>query len=151
MQSLELKIPPPLIVAVAAGLHALSLWVWPVAWISMPTWLIVACLFVASLYGLGGLWGCLQCKTTVHPWSPEDTRVLVTHGVFAWSRNPMYVALLGVLLPWLCSPVHPLSPIWFLAAYLWLNQFQVMPEERILADKFGDSFLAYQARVRRWL
>ena len=63
----------------------------------------------------------------------------------------MYVGLLFILVSWavfLSSAWALLGP---LAFYLYIARFQIAPEERVLSELFGDEYLAYKARVRRWL
>jgi protein-S-isoprenylcysteine O-methyltransferase Ste14 len=75
----------------------------------------------------------------------------VARGIYNYTRNPMY---LGMLLVLLALALYRASP-WALAGPLlfivWMNRFQIVPEERALAAKFGASFEAYRQRVRRWL
>ncbi len=90
-------------------------------------------------------------RTTVNPVYPERATRLVTSGVYRYSRNPMY---LGFLL-WLVAAVMftgNLVNAVFLPVYLyWASRLYIEPEERALAKLFGDEFLAYKSRVRRWL
>jgi protein-S-isoprenylcysteine O-methyltransferase Ste14 len=67
------------------------------------------------------------------------------------SRNPMYLGVLTVLIAWavlLSSAWALLGPLAFV---LYINRFQIAPEEQVLSDKFGADYSAYQSRVRRWL
>lgn len=82
---------------------------------------------------------------------PEAASALVTGGVYSFTRNPMYVGLLFVLLgraaglgaPWsLCAP---------LAFIGYITRFQIGPEERALKAAFGDEYVSYLVQVRRWL
>ncbi|HEY6610157.1 MAG TPA: isoprenylcysteine carboxylmethyltransferase family protein, partial [Pseudomonas sp.] len=82
---------------------------------------------------------------------PERTTRLVTHGVFARTRNPIYLgdalilfALALGLGNWLNFLLLPL----FVA---FIGRFQIAPEERALERRFGNEFRAYCARVRRWV
>jgi protein-S-isoprenylcysteine O-methyltransferase Ste14 len=87
--------------------------------------------------------------TTVKPF--EESTYLVTDGVFRVSRNPMYlgfvlllaglVMLLGSTTPWIVVAVFP---------FLMEMRF-VRAEEAMLEARFGNSWLEYKQRVRRWL
>ena len=76
---------------------------------------------------------------------------LVTTGPYSLSRNPIYLAWaifqlgLGIWLrnAWLVVLLVP--------AIFIVNVLAIIPEERFLQDKFGQSFRDYQSRVRRWL
>jgi len=90
-------------------------------------------------------------KTTVNPIKPSTASHLVTTGLFAWSRNPIYLGdllFLVALALWLGHwATFALIPL-FVA---YLNHFQIVPEEQALDKLFGDEYRAYKARVRRWL
>ena len=147
---LELKIPPPAVICVGGFLNWLTAH-WLGELFSAP-WLLIGSLFaVSAIFGVGGLLGCIQCKTTVHPWNPDETSALVTHGVFQLSRNPMYLGLLLVLLAFYLYQPTWLSPLIFVVVVWYLLRFQILPEERILSEKFGDQYAQYASSVRRWL
>lgn len=80
----------------------------------------------------------------------RSTSVIVEGGPFRFTRNPMYLSLIVLML---ALAVLFLS-VWFLlaTAALWwfLDRIAVQPEERYLERKFGERYLAYKARVRRW-
>ena len=147
---LELKIPPPVIVGVGGLLNWFATH-WATDLFS-PPWLLIAALIVVSgVFGVAGVLGCLRCKTTVHPWSPDETSVLVTQGVFRLSRNPMYLALLLLLLAYYLYQPTLFSPLVFVVVTWYLTRFQILPEERIWSEKFGDQYAQYASSVRRWL
>ena len=74
----------------------------------------------------------------------------MTGGVFAFSRNPIYLAFWLVLLGQFLA-----FPNWILLLYLggasWLFHRQVLLEEDFLEGHYGQAFRDYQARVRRYL
>ena len=147
---LELKIPPPVVIFVGGLLNWFATR-WTDSLFS-PPWLVIGALIVvAGVVGVAGVLACLRFKTTVHPWSPDETSVLVTDGIFQLSRNPMYLALLVFLVA--CCLYQPtwLSPLIFVGVTRYLTRFQILPEERILSDKFGDQYAQYASSVRRWL
>jgi len=76
---------------------------------------------------------------------------LVTHGPYAWSRNPMYIAELTLWLGW--AVLLGSVPVLVGAVALWAAMtFIALPwEERALEAKFGASYLGYRSRVDRWL
>ncbi len=75
---------------------------------------------------------------------------LVTGGVFAYSRNPIYVAFFMPLLS--LSVLSPVAAGFALAVYIFgMNRWVIAREERVLEDGFGDEYRTYKARVRRWL
>lgn len=89
--------------------------------------------------------------TTFNPLAPEQASSLVTGGSFALTRNPMYVAMGGVLLAHGVARGH-LSQLLPLAAWAaFIDRFQIVPEERALTGVFGEEYDAYRRRVRRWV
>jgi len=63
----------------------------------------------------------------------------------------MYVGFALLLLAWACYLASPLVLLGVLGFILYMNRFQISPEERALATLFGSEFQVYQAQVRRWL
>lgn len=79
----------------------------------------------------------------------EGPGALVTHGLFAWSRNPIFVGLLGAMLALFLWSPHILSAA--LLAGIWtLTLVQVRIEEEALREKHGDAYEHYAAHVGRW-
>lgn len=153
MTALELKVPPVvLVVIVAAGMWALSR-ILPDASIAIPAagWLAsVAALAGVAIAALGVL-AFRTAGTTVDPRVPEQSESLVVSGVYRYSRNPMYVGFLLVLCAWGLW-LGNLPALLFLPAFvLYMNRFQIVPEERFMADKFGEDYTSYCAKVRRWV
>ena len=92
-----------------------------------------------------------RAKTTFNPLRPDTTTALVTTGLFAVSRNPMYLAMVVILVGWaiyLSSPVALIGPLVFV---LYISRFQIVPEERALSVLFGARFDDYVSKVRRWI
>lgn len=154
MQSLELKIPPPIIALIVAVA------MWGVSRIGPPpievsTAVRQALAAVLALAGvatiISGLRAFRRARTTIDPRNPQKTAALVTTGVYRLTRNPMYVGFIVVLLGWaefLFSPWALAGPLAFL---LYIGRFQIEPEERALMALFGGAFSAYASRVRRWV
>jgi len=93
----------------------------------------------------------MRARTSVNPMRPEKSSAIVSAGIYGITRNPMYVGLVFVLTGWfvyLGAVSAIVGPIGFV---LYIQRFQILPEERVLAAKFGDEYRAYMARVRRWL
>ena len=76
---------------------------------------------------------------------------LVATGLYAYTRNPMYLGFLLVLLGWAVFLSSILAFLFLPAFIVYMNHFQIEPEERALATLFGQAFAAYKARARRWL
>ena len=154
MQSLELKIPPPVVaLVVAVAMWGISRLSHPSLEVSIAVRQALAA--VLALAGVAtivsGLKAFRHAKTTIDPRNPQKAAALVTTGVYAFTRNPMYVGFTFVLLGWAAFLFSPWVLAGPLAFVLYIGRFQIRPEERALTALFGGTFGAYAARVRRWL
>jgi len=153
MRALELRIPPPVVaILIAAAMwgvssHQPSLSLVP----TMRQFLAAVLAVVGVSFDLLGLLAFHRSRTTINPMNPSKSSALVTGGVYRVTRNPMYVGLALLLTAW---AVH-LSALWPFAGpvlfVIYMNRFQIGPEERVMRSKFGEEYAAYAARVRRWL
>jgi protein-S-isoprenylcysteine O-methyltransferase Ste14 len=146
------RIPPPVLALVAAVLMVTLDRTLPLARLltGEVRWLGAAAAAAAIAINLTAFLQFRRASTTVNPLRPEKASALVTTGVFAYSRNPMYLGMLlllgglalglGSLSPWLGLPL-------FFVAVTWL---QILPEERALERNFGDDFRRYRNRTGRW-
>jgi protein-S-isoprenylcysteine O-methyltransferase Ste14 len=153
MQSLELKVPPPIVALLLAllmrGIRRFTLLLEIPESVRIVGALVVAVAGIAFI--ISGAVAFRRAKTTVNPLRPQQASSLVTSGIYRVTRNPMYVGLLLVLVAWAiwqASPWALLGPLAFLA---YIQRFQIGPEERALFGLFGAEFSAYKARVRPWL
>ena len=153
MRFLELRVPPPIVaLVIAAGMWVVTL-LPPLVLMPRIVRLLVAALLAATgvAVALAGVVSFRRARTTVNPLKPETTAALVATGVYSCTRNPMYLGMVLVLLAWavfLASPWSLAGPALFA---LYITRFQIVPEERVLAGLFGESFAAYMNRVRRWI
>lgn len=91
-----------------------------------------------------------SARTTLDPLHRGASK-LVTGGLFRLSRNPIYLGMLVLLIGWAVFLCNPLTLLGLWAFILFVNRFQIRPEERLLRVQFGEAFDAYAARTRRWL
>ncbi len=152
MQQLELRVAPALVFLIfAIGMYLLAR--------ALPTgsfdflgreamqWALFALAMGIGALAVLRFW---REGTSLSPHHPERSRKLVTGGVYNYSRNPMYLALLLLLLAWglyLGNAFNTLLAALFVA---YMNQFQIAPEERILQQKYGAAYRRYCTLVRRW-
>jgi len=109
-------------------------------------------LFAAGLaVGSAGVWSFRKARTTVNPWRVHGSSDLVVSGIYSRTRNPMYVGLLLGLLGWGVYLANGFAVLMALAFVPYMNRFQILPEERALQKAYGEDFLDYCRRVRRWL
>jgi len=150
---LELKIPP-LVLALLFGIL-----MWLLARTTTPLLLPDNVAGLASaVLGLSGslciATGALSFRkagTTVNPVAPDSSSALVTGGIYRFTRNPMYLGMLLLLLAWGIYLVNAFSIALCIGFILYMNRFQIQVEERALTNIFGDAYRAYTMKVRRWL
>ncbi|WP_259394822.1 isoprenylcysteine carboxylmethyltransferase family protein [Shewanella sp. SR44-3] len=115
-------------------------------------------LFIGTMFAavgiavaLAGVTSFMRANTTVNPTTPNSASSLVDSGIYRFTRNPMYLGLLSMLLGWAVFLASPLTLIGALVFVVYMNRFQIKPKESALLNVFGTAFLQYQAKVRRWL
>lgn len=149
------RILPPAIPLLAILLGVALNWLWPIdLGLRLPTperYWIGGAIVTAAILGLG-LWSVVLFRRggqNESPWKP--TPHVEERGPFRLTRNPMYLQMLLV-----CIGVGIILMNWWVFALTpivgWLLQrFAIRPEEAYLEAKFGETYLAYKRRVRRWL
>jgi protein-S-isoprenylcysteine O-methyltransferase Ste14 len=150
-EKLELKAPPVVVWLVTAFLMKLSTPVGHrIAWLRQPN-LALALALGGVLLGVLGVVSFHRAHTTVDPRHPQKMTALVTSGVYRTTRNPMYLGMLLTLAGWALW-LGQLLPFIFLPFFvLFLNRWQIAPEERALERTFGAEYTFYRARARRWI
>jgi protein-S-isoprenylcysteine O-methyltransferase Ste14 len=152
MSRLELRIPPVAVVLiVAAAMAALAYAVPATVPIPAKGTLAGVLALLGALVALAGVVAFRRHETTVNPFTPEQSSALVATGIYRFSRNPMYLGLLLVLAGWAVYLANWASALLLPAFVAYMNRFQIQPEERALAERFGSQFLNYAQSVRRWL
>jgi protein-S-isoprenylcysteine O-methyltransferase Ste14 len=150
---LELKIPPPAV----ALLFGVMMWFTPplAGMVDAPLGLRIAIAIAFVLLGQGisisGMVEFRRAKTTINPIKASAASSLVTGGIYRFTRNPMYVGLLLTLVGWAAYLSNPLALLFAPLFVLYINRFQIRPEERVLATLFGAPYADYRGRVRRWI
>ena len=91
-----------------------------------------------------------RAGTTPMPHRPHEASVLVSDGVYRYTRNPMYVSILIGLLA-VSVGTGRLRTLLALPGMFWSLQPQIDAEESALAELFGAQYATYRARVPRWL
>jgi len=153
MNRLELKVPPLLLVLGFALVMALVDRTLPMFELSLP-WaqgLGPVLMALGAACAAAGVWAFRRAGTTVNPTRPETSREVVREGIYAYSRNPMYLGFALALLGWAWLLSHGLALALLPGFVLYMNRFQILPEERVLARHFGPAYDSYRAQVRRWI
>jgi len=92
-----------------------------------------------------------KAKTTINPLKPHATSKLVENGIYRFTRNPMYLGMVFILLGVLCYYANPIGLIVIIIFMVFITQFQIIPEERAMSELFENRFSLYRQQVRRWL
>lgn len=146
---MENRIPPPFL---TVGV-AVAMW-FAAAEAAAPLWrasAAIALFLVAGAFGVPALRAFRKADTTIDPVRIDRASALVTGGIYRLTRNPMYVSLTLMLAAWalwLGGPWVWAGPVFL---FLWLDRFQIRPEERVMSARFGAEYNCYREKVRRWL
>lgn len=153
MSWFEHKIPPPIIGIICVGIiWAISTYApGPLYKSSVLTYLAILIAGFGLLIDLVSMQNFRSAKTTVNPLKPEKANALVVAGFYKYTRNPMYVGMLFILTGWALYRGHPASILAVAGFVLYMNRFQIIPEERAMLKNFGTDYQDYKKRVRRWL
>ncbi|WP_297476544.1 isoprenylcysteine carboxylmethyltransferase family protein [uncultured Photobacterium sp.] len=147
---MALKIPPPIFMLVALiimyGCHYLLPW-----WQFNTVWIIaIPLIIIAVVSGFLSVLALTKADTTISPLIPQQTARLVTRGIYQYSRNPMYVSLLLLLIAavFIYGELSTILGIVFFIVVI--NHYQIKPEEKVLLTLFGEEYTQYCRQVRRW-
>lgn len=153
MNALALKVPPVAqVIITAAAMYGVSKMV-PALTFSLngSTALAVGLGMMGMSLGVMGVTQFRIAQTTPNPQALEKVSSLVTSGIYRYSRNPMYLGLVLILLGWAFYLSHFLSFVLLPVFILYMTRFQIQPEEEMMARKFGKTYQAYLNKVRRWI
>jgi len=148
---MKTRIPPPILALLMIGLVYLSSLLIGSVSFDYQASLSVLLVIVGLSCALPSFRLFARNKTTISPFTPSETSVLITEGMYRYSRNPMYLGLLLLIIA---------ATIWFgtwfgivisLIFILLINILQIIPEEEALLQIFGEEYLEYKKKVRRWI
>jgi protein-S-isoprenylcysteine O-methyltransferase Ste14 len=151
LAALELKIPPVVLVFIFAGLIWLTALVAPAYRFTFPGRSIcsVGLALLGVSVSISGVISFKRARTTVNPTTPGLASSLVISGIYKFTRNPMYLGFLLILIAWAMFLANLLALLPNPHFVVYLNRFQIHQEERVLASLFKHEFATYAARVRR--
>ena len=149
---MKTRVPPPILALLMIGLVYLSsLLIGSVSFdyqASLSVLLVIAGMGCA----LPSFRLVARKKTTISPFTPSETSVLITQGMYRYSRNPMYLGLLLLIIAatiWFGTWFGIIISVFFI---LLINILQIIPEEEeALLQIFGEEYLEYKKKVRRWI
>ena len=92
-----------------------------------------------------------KIKTTISPLKPNKTSSLVKSGIYEYTRNPMYLGLLLMLVSIALFLKNFISFLIIPLFILFITKNQILPEEEALEKIFGEEYKNYKKKVRRWI
>jgi len=90
-------------------------------------------------------------RTTISPLRPNKTSSLITSGIYNYTRNPMYLGLLLMLFSTALFIKNFISFLIIPLFVIFINKNQILPEEQILENIFGEEYRNYKKKVKRWI
>jgi len=142
---------PPRIAMTLLAIAALAQFILPVDWPQLPVFFYPGAVFALLGFGImiRAWWLFRQHQTAICP--TAETTSFITRDIYRMTRNPMYLGMIFIV-----SGIAFLAGSWFYyfvaGAYaLILNNVFCRYEERKLLDQYGDEYIDYTARVRRWI
>lgn len=150
---MKLKVPPLVIFFFSILMVFACHYLFP-KWSFVFAYQTIASRFFMLLGVVSGFLGITAFRskgTTVSPHFPEQASHLIQTSVYNISRNPMYLGMALVLVGGIIRMGNPFAFIAFLFYVWYMTYFQIKPEEEALEKLFGQSYLDYKAKVRRWI
>ncbi len=143
-----LDLPPVWLVAFLVAGRLQASWLPLLRFRAWADWAGAALVLAGLLLMIAAVWELRRHHTTIDPREPPSA--IVTTGVFAWSRNPIYLGdtlvLAGLALWW-----DSVLGLFLVPVFVWvITRRFILKEEARLSELFGSEFADYSDRVRRW-
>ena len=151
MTNIKTKLPPPLVALIFGFLINYTKNIFPK--IEIKNQIIFGSFMIINglIIILSAIILFKKYQTTISPLNPSNATKLITNGIYKFSRNPMYLGLLLVLLG-ISIILNLTGGFFFILLFIsYMNLFQIIPEENAMVDLFKDEFLEYKINVRRWI
>jgi protein-S-isoprenylcysteine O-methyltransferase Ste14 len=153
MPRLKTNIPAPIVAIAAGGMMWLYAYAAELPFDASPLIAQVGILIgqFSAVIALLALISFGIARTTINPLHPSRATTLITSGIYRITRNPLCLSLLLLLVSYavrLDSWAAWLGPVLYA---VYITRFHIIPEESVLAEKFGAAFQAYKLRTRRWI
>ena len=150
---MKLLIPPPIQALLSAIMMCLINRYFTHANFSLNGINIFALIFliIAAIIIILSMYKFKKIKTTISPLRPNKTSSLVNSGIYAYTRNPMYLGLLLMLFSTALFLKNLISFLIIPLFILFITKNQILPEEESLENIFGEEYKNYKKKVRRWI
>ena len=148
---MKTTIPPPVITLICALLIYLSKSLFPELTFNYSNQLCLFFLISGFSIILISFQTFKKEKTTINPIKIEKATSLVTSGIFKYSRNPMYLGMVLILISTAVKFSFYGGVLVIVFFVYFITIFQILPEEKAMKKLFGEDFLKYKNKTRRWL
>ena len=146
-----LKIPPPILVLILVTTIYLSKNKLEIIDLPYKHSISLLILLIGIFILINPVFKFIKSKTTVNPIKFKKVNKLVTSGIYKYSRNPIYLGKILIIISTTVFYLNYYSMITPLIFYFWINRFQIKREEVFLKEKFGKEYLLYCSKTRRWI
>ena len=146
-----LKIPPPILVLILVTTIYLSKNKLEIIYLPDKHSISLLILLIGIFILINPVFKLIKSKTTVNPIKFKKVNKLVTSGIYKYSRNPIYLGKILIIISTTVFYLNYYSMITPLIFYFWINRFQIKREEVFLKEKFGKEYLLYCSKTRRWI
>ena len=148
---MKTKIPPPIIALIMITIIYLSSFIIEPVTFDYQLLISILVTVIGLACAISSFRLFAKHKTTISPFTPSETTALVTDGMYRYSRNPMYLALVLLTIAVTIFFGAWLGVVIVVIFIYTLNFLQIIPEEEALLDIFGEEYVEYQKKVRRWI
>ena len=146
-----LKIPPPVLVLILVVSNYFSSEKIDPIYLPNQDLISIIIFFIGIFILINPIFKFIKSKTTIDPIKFKKVNKLITSGIYKYSRNPMYLGLLMIVISTSIFYLNIFSIITPILFVCWINIFQIRREEIFLTEKFGKEYLLYKTKTRRWI
>ena len=145
------KIPPPILVLILVSSNYFSSKKIDLIHLPNQDLISIIILLIGILILINPLFKFIKSKTTIDPIKFKKVNKLIISGIYKYSRNPMYLGLLMIVISTSIFYLNIFSITTPFLFYCWINRFQIKREEIFLTEKFGEEYMSYKIKTRRWI
>ena len=146
-----LKIPPPILVLILVSSNYFSSTKIDLFHLPNQNIISILILLMGMLILINPIFKFIKSKTTIDPIKFKKVNKLIISGIYKYSRNPMYLGLLMIVISTSMFYLNIFSITTPFLFYFWINRFQIKREEIFLTEKFGKEYMSYKTKTRTWI
>ena len=146
-----IKIPPPILVLILVISNYFSSKKIDLIHFPNQDLISIIILLMGMLILINPIFKFIKSKTTIDPIKFKKVNKLIISGIYKYSRNPMYLGLLMIVISTSIFFLNIFSITTPFLFYCWINRFQIKREEIFLTEKFGKEYMSYKTKTRTWI